>query len=110
MGRWPVQGDPHLPSQLSKPCPQMYPPNPPYDSPSNVLGIFNPPLPHPNIFPRGETCLSLLNTDWKPAVTMKQVLLGLQALLDEPNPKSPANEVAYLLFRYMSLNHFLEPS
>lgn len=30
---------------------------------------------------------------------MKQVLLGIQALLDEPNPKSPANEDWYALFR-----------
>jgi ubiquitin-conjugating enzyme E2 I len=30
---------------------------------------------------------------------MKQVLLGIQALLDEPNPKSPANDQWYTLFR-----------
>jgi ubiquitin-conjugating enzyme E2 I len=64
-----------------------------------MLGIFTPPLPHPNIFPQGQVCLSLLNTDWKPAITVKQILLGIQALLDEPNPKSPANDSAYTLFR-----------
>lgn len=62
--------------------------------------VFSPALPHPNIFPQGQVCLSLLNTDWKPAITMKQVLLGIQALLDEPNPKSPANDEWYKLYQH----------
>lgn len=64
-----------------------------------ILGIFTPPIPHPNIFPQGQVCLSLLTDGWKPAITLKQVLLGIQALLDEPNPKSPANDQWYDLFR-----------
>ena len=63
------------------------------------LGIFTPTLPHPNIFPQGSVCLSLLSTDWKPSITVKQLLLGIQALLDEPNPKSPASEQYYDLYR-----------
>ena len=64
------------------------------------LGKFTPPLPHPNIFPSGHICLSLLSNDWNPAITIKQLLLGIQQLLDEPNPKSPANHDAYVLYRF----------
>lgn len=61
--------------------------------------VFTPPIPHPNIFPSGSVCLSLVSADWRPAITIKQILLGIQQLLIEPNPKSPANQEMYLLFR-----------
>lgn len=61
--------------------------------------IFTPPIPHPNVFSGGQVCLSLLQNDWKPAITLKQVLLGVQALLDEPNLGSPANGPAADLLR-----------
>lgn len=60
---------------------------------------FTPPIPHPNIFPSGYVCLSLLNSDWKPAITLRQLLLGIQTLLDETNLKSPANNDMYCLYR-----------
>lgn len=46
-------------------------------------------------------CLSILNEDegWKPAITLKDILLGVQSLLDEPNPDSPAQADAYTLFK-----------
>eukprot|EP01126_Amoeba_proteus_P051726 TRINITY_DN6199_c0_g1_i5.p1 TRINITY_DN6199_c0_g1~~TRINITY_DN6199_c0_g1_i5.p1 ORF type:complete len:185 (-),score=32.02 TRINITY_DN6199_c0_g1_i5:117-596(-) len=52
---------------------------------------------HPNIYPSGTVCLSILNEaeDWRPAITLKQILLGIQELLDNPNEKSPAQEDAY---------------
>ena len=36
---------------------------------------FVPPLFHPNIYPSGAVCLSILNEeeDWRPAITVKQV-------------------------------------
>jgi hypothetical protein len=48
-------------------------------------------------------CLSILNEeeDWKPAITIKQMLLGIQDLLDNPNPNSPAQREAYELFVYV---------
>lgn len=54
---------------------------------------------HPNIYPSGTVCLSILNEeeDWKPAITIKQVLLGIQELLPNPNPQSPAQSEAYQL-------------
>ena len=40
-------------------------------------GKFEPPLFHPNVYPSGTVCLSLLDEekDWRPAVTIKQVIL-----------------------------------
>ncbi len=57
--------------------------------------MFKPVLPHPNIYPSGTVCLSILNDeeDWKPNITVKQILLGIQKLLkDEPNIESPAQQ------------------
>ena len=38
-------------------------------------GKFEPPIFHPNVYPSGTVCLSLLDEekDWRPAVTIKQV-------------------------------------
>lgn len=40
-----------------------------------VPGKFEPPLFHPNVYPSGTVCLSLLDEekDWRPAITIKQV-------------------------------------
>ncbi|CCE79282.1 Piso0_001336 [Millerozyma farinosa CBS 7064] len=52
---------------------------------------------HPNIYPSGTVCLSILNEsqDWRPAITLKQIVIGIQELLDSPNPNSPAQEPAW---------------
>lgn len=62
---------------------------------------FTPPLFHPNVYPSGNICLSIVNEDqdWKPAITVKQILQGIQDLLNEPNPNSPAQGEAYMLFK-----------
>ena len=64
-------------------------------SPPNVY--FSPPLFHPNVYDSGLVCLSILNQDqgWKPAITVKQILMGVQTLLNDPNPNSPAQGPAY---------------
>ena len=64
---------------------------------SSKLGFF-----HPNIYPSGTVCLSLLNEekDWKPSITLKQILIGIQELLSNPNPQDPAQEPAYNAFTY----------
>lgn len=38
-------------------------------------GKFTPPLFHPNVYPSGTVCLSILDEEksWKPAITVKQV-------------------------------------
>ncbi|KAJ2842889.1 SUMO-conjugating enzyme UBC9, partial [Coemansia erecta] len=62
---------------------------------------FSPPLFHPNLFPSGTVCLSILNADkdWKPSITIKQILLGVQDLLNDPNNSDPAQAEAYQLYR-----------
>mmetsp|Transcript_20474 Transcript_20474/g.56767 ORF Transcript_20474/g.56767 Transcript_20474/m.56767 type:complete len:160 (+) Transcript_20474:173-652(+) len=54
---------------------------------------------HPNIYPSGTVCLSILNEDeaWRPSITVKQILLGVQELLNTPNPQSPAQSDAYVM-------------
>lgn len=61
---------------------------------------FEPPIFHPNVYPSGTVCLSLLDEDkdWRPAVTIKQILLGIQELLNEPNIKDPAQAEAYTIY------------
>ena len=73
----------------------------PSDISVSRLGKFVPPLFHPNVYPSGTVCLSILNEDeaWKPAITVRELLLGIQDLLNEPNPESPAQADAYNLFR-----------
>ena len=67
---------------------------------------FVPPLYHPNVYPSGTVCLSILNEEsednkpgWKPAITNKQILLGIQTLLDEPNLDSPAQAEAFQTYK-----------
>lgn len=62
---------------------------------------FVPALFHPNVYPSGTICLSILNEEegWKPAITIKQILLGVQDLLDDPNPDSPAQSEAYHMYK-----------
>ena len=47
-----------------------------------------------------EVCLSILDEekDWRPAITVKQILLGIQDLLNDPNVKDPAQAEAYTSF------------
>uniref|UniRef100_A0A7N0UXG0 UBC core domain-containing protein n=1 Tax=Kalanchoe fedtschenkoi TaxID=63787 RepID=A0A7N0UXG0_KALFE len=61
---------------------------------------FPPGFFHPNVYPSGTVCLSILNEDsgWRPAITVKQILVGIQDLLDQPNPADPAQTDGYQLF------------
>ncbi|KAL0042063.1 hypothetical protein WJX77_001974 [Trebouxia sp. C0004] len=61
---------------------------------------FAPNFFHPNIYPSGTVCLSILNEEegWRPSITVNQILLGIQDLLNDPNPNSPAQSDAYMLF------------
>ena len=73
--------------------PHNYPAMPP-------VARFVPPIPHLNVYPSGTVCLSILHDDegWKPSITLRQILLGIQNLLDSPNPDSPAIEEHYIRF------------
>ncbi|VDP16784.1 unnamed protein product [Soboliphyme baturini] len=61
---------------------------------------FDPPLFHPNVFPSGTVCLSILDErkDWRPRITIKQILLGIQDLLNNPNAEDPAQAEAYQVY------------
>jgi ubiquitin-conjugating enzyme E2 I len=56
---------------------------------------------HPNVYPSGKVCLSILNEEkgWKPTITVKQILTGVQELLDNPNNADAAQDVAYKLYK-----------
>jgi len=50
---------------------------------------------HPNIDKLGRICLDILKDKWSPALTIRTVLISIQALLSAPNPDDPlANDVA----------------
>ncbi|GAA5914286.1 ubiquitin-conjugating enzyme E2 [Sporobolomyces salmoneus] len=80
--------------KLTMAFPEDYPSKPPKCK-------FTPPLFHPNVYPSGTVCLSILNEEkaWKPAITVKQILLGVQDLLDSPNPDDPAQLEAYTMYK-----------
>ena len=71
------------------------------DFPSTPPKIqFVPPLFHPNVWPSGTVCLSLLDEeeDWRPAISVKLLLLGIQDLLNDPNIKDPVQAEAYMVY------------
>ena len=55
---------------------------------------------HPNIYPSGKVCLSIIDEalDWKPSITVKEILVGCQELLNNANPKSPAQQEPFGLY------------
>ncbi|KAK8585003.1 hypothetical protein V6N13_138945 [Hibiscus sabdariffa] len=55
---------------------------------------------HPNVYPAGTVCLSILNErrGWRPSISVKQILMGIQDLLDQPNASDPAQTEGYQLF------------
>ncbi|KAL7564592.1 hypothetical protein ACA910_017935 [Epithemia clementina (nom. ined.)] len=61
---------------------------------------FIPPLFHPNIFKSGHVCLSILKEDkgWRPSISLKDLLIGIQDLLTEPNEHDPAQSEATKMF------------
>uniref|UniRef100_A0A8C9QI69 UBC core domain-containing protein n=1 Tax=Spermophilus dauricus TaxID=99837 RepID=A0A8C9QI69_SPEDA len=52
---------------------------------------FEPPRFHLNVYPSGTECLSILeeDKDWRPAITIKQIVLGIQELLNETKYARP---------------------
>ena len=53
---------------------------------------------HPNITEEGTISLSILSSDWTPALTMNKTLLSIQSLLADPNPHDPVNAEAGKLY------------
>ena len=64
----------------------------------NTPGKFTPPIFHPNVYSSGNVCLSIIGSSYKPSISVKQILVGVQELLDTPNLGSPANDSAKKMF------------
>lgn len=47
---------------------------------------------HPNIDMEGHVCLNILREDWKPVLTIGNIIMGLQFLMPEPNADDPLNK------------------
>ncbi len=62
--------------------PQEYPMGPPKVR-------FLTKMYHPNIDRLGRICLDTLKDKWSPALTIRTVLISIQALLSAPNPDDP---------------------
>ncbi|KAJ5317886.1 hypothetical protein PENANT_c004G05219 [Penicillium antarcticum] len=86
-----------------------FPQNYPYSPPEFR---FRKALHHPNIYPDGKLCISILHAPgedamsgelaserWSPAQRVESVLISIISLLDDAEPSSPANVDAGILFR-----------
>ncbi|CAK9021822.1 SUMO-conjugating enzyme ubc9 (Ubiquitin carrier protein 9) (Ubiquitin carrier protein hus5) (Ubiquitin-conjugating enzyme E2-18 kDa), partial [Durusdinium trenchii] len=76
----------------------IFPSNYPTDPPTVY---FKPVIFHPNIYSNGKVCLSILDRSkqWTPSITIKQMLIGVQDLLDNPNNNDPAQGISSNLLR-----------
>ncbi|WWD02636.1 hypothetical protein V865_000676 [Kwoniella europaea PYCC6329] len=85
----------------------------PSDYPLNPFTItFDPPLLHPNIYPNGVVCISILHPPgddplhyesaserWSPVQGVRSVLLSVLSMLAEPNIESGADVECCKLYR-----------
>ena len=84
------------------------------DSPNSPTQMqFTTKMWHPNIYKDGKVCISILHppgTDkfneqekaeerWRPSLGAEEILLSVISMLNDPNPDSPANIDAAVMFR-----------
>lgn len=60
---------------------------------------FRTEIFHPNIYQTGEICLDILQDQWSEVLSIEKILLSIRSLLNEPNPNSPANIEAAVLYK-----------
>merc|ERR1712179_569430 len=93
-----------FPASLS--FPKDYPMNPP------KLKFHTVNLLHPNIYPDGRVCISILHPPgadplgyetaaerWSPVQNVEKILISVVSMLAEPNPESAANVDAAVMWR-----------
>jgi len=74
--------------------------------------VFTTPIFHPNIYPNGEVCISILHPPgedphqyessldrWSPVQSVEKILISVVSMLAEPNCESPANVDASVMYR-----------
>ena len=105
-----LQPQANLPAGGNFNCLLTFPPTYP-DLPPSL--IFAKPIPfHPNIYPDGRLCISILHPPgddqygyesaaerWNPTQTPETILISVLSLLNSPNDESPANVEAARLWR-----------
>ena len=78
--------------EFSLDVPDEYPMKPP-----RVL--CKTPVYHPNIDVEGKVCLNILRDDWKPVLTINNIIYGMIFLFTDPNPNDPLNKEAAQVMR-----------
>ena len=53
---------------------------------------------HPNVYSDGTLCMDIIQDQWSPIHNVCTLLTSIQSLLTDPNPASPAQSEAYMLF------------
>jgi ubiquitin-conjugating enzyme E2 G2 len=85
----------------------------PFDYPLNPPKmVFKDRLWHPNVYPNGEVCISILHPPgddpthyelsserWSPVQSVEKILISVVSMLAEPNIESPANVDAAKMWR-----------
>jgi ubiquitin-conjugating enzyme E2 A len=60
---------------------------------------FITPMFHPNIYRDGKICIDILQShEWTPAQNIVSILVSIRSLLMDPNPSSPANRDAAVIY------------
>ena len=77
------------------------PTNYPYDPPTMM---FVNRCWHPNIGVNGHVCVDILQREWAPSLTILKILMSVQSLLDDPDPRSPLNGPAADMYRAAKAN------
>ena len=73
-----------------------FPQDYPYKAPT---AKFMDRMFHPNVsYNSGEICIDILKTAWSPALKIHSILVSIQSLINDPNPRSTLNSEAGALF------------
>lgn len=73
----------------------------PFESPQVVFTGQNIPL-HPHIYSNGHICLSILTTDWSPALSIESVCISIVSMLSSCTEKKRPDDDAFYVTRASS--------